>query len=141
MKRWALALLLLTAPLFAGNEDLNTRGGEPAELAVDAMGTKFLRGVGNILTGWGEIPRQLIRSCREDGPLLAIPLGLARGALMAPLRTCVGVLEAGFPFVPTRIRQGRIDETWLRDRDIDPLWEYDYGPILDPPFVWQVSTL
>jgi putative exosortase-associated protein (TIGR04073 family) len=86
------------------------------ETTVQAMSSKLNRGVFNILTGWGEIPRQMIVSGRDRGWWAVLPVGIPAGAIMTVVRTGVGVFETGAFFVP------------IND---------SYGPIIDPAFVWQ----
>lgn len=87
-----------------------------AEGVVQDMSTKLNRGLCNILTGWGEIPRQMIVSGCDKGGWAVLPVGLPAGAIMTVVRTGVGVFETVFFCVP-------IDDS--------------YGPIIDPAFVWQ----
>jgi putative exosortase-associated protein (TIGR04073 family) len=100
----------LRAEVIAGHELSHAEG------LVQAMSSKLNRGVVNILTGWGEIPRQMIISGRDKGGWAVLPVGLPAGALMTVVRTGVGVFETGLFFVP------------IND---------SYGPILIPGFVWQ----
>lgn len=90
-----------------------------AEDIVQDMSTKLNRGIFNILTGWMEIPRQMIKSGKETGWWAVVPVGIPAGALMTVVRTGVGIFETGLFFVP-------IDDT--------------YDPLLDPPFVWQKAS-
>lgn len=109
-------LLLLLAGLYAG-----TAAGQDishAEIIVQDMSAKLNRGAANILTGWGEIPRQMIVSGRDRGGWAVLPVGIPAGAIMTVVRTGVGVFEAGTFFIP------------IRD---------SYGPLIDPAFVWQKS--
>jgi len=86
------------------------------EREMDKISRKSCRGLTNVLTGWGEIPRQIIRSYGTDGPLLFLPLGLCKGAIMTLARTGVGVFEFILPFDAAT---------------------GNYDPILLPPYVWQ----
>lgn len=87
-----------------------------AEGVVQDMSAKLCRGAVNVLTGWGEIPRQMIVSGQDRGWWAVLPIGIPAGAIMTVVRTGVGVFEIGTFFVP-------IDDS--------------YGPIIDPAFVWQ----
>ena len=89
-----------------------------AEGLVQDMSAKLSRGVFNILTGWGEIPRQMIVSGQDRGWWAVLPVGIPAGAIMTVVRTGTGAFETVTFFVP-------INDT--------------YGPILDPAFVWQKS--
>lgn len=87
-----------------------------AEGLVQDMSAKLCRGAVNILTGWGEIPRQMTISGRDRGGWAVLPVGIPAGAIMTVVRTATGVFEVGTFFIP-------ISDT--------------YGPLLDPAFVWQ----
>ena len=89
-----------------------------AEGVVQDMSAKLTRGVFNVLTCWGEIPRQMIVSGQDRGWWAVLPVGIPSGAIMTVVRAGVGVFEIGTFIVP-------IDDT--------------YGPIMDPAFVWQKS--
>lgn len=96
--------------LFADNELTH------AELTIQEMSAKLTRGVFNILTGWGEIPRQMIVSGKDRGWWAVIPVGIPAGVIMGVGRTGVGIFDAALFFAP-------IDDS--------------YDPILEPAFVWQ----
>jgi putative exosortase-associated protein (TIGR04073 family) len=87
-----------------------------AELVVQDMSEKLSRGVVNTLTGWGELPRQMIVSGKERGGWAVLPVGIPAGAIMTLVRTGTGIFETALFFVP-------IDDS--------------YEPILKPAFVWQ----
>jgi putative exosortase-associated protein (TIGR04073 family) len=89
-----------------------------AEGLVQDMSSKLNRGVFNVLTGWGEIPRQMIISGRDKGGWAVLPVGIPAGALMTVVRTGTGIFETGTFFIP------------ISD---------SYGPLIDPAFVWQKS--
>ena len=114
--RWLLIgfLLLgaagLRAEVIAGHEVSHAEG------LVQEMSGKLCRGVVNVLTGWGEIPRQMIITGRDRSGWLVIPVGIPAGALMTVVRTATGVFETGLFFVP------------IND---------SYDSFLDPAYVWQ----
>jgi len=89
-----------------------------AEVIVQDMSAKLSRGIANILTGWGEIPRQMIVSGCDRGGWAVLPVGIPAGAIMTVVRTGTGVFETGTFFIP------------IND---------SYGPVIDPAFVWQKS--
>lgn len=101
---------VLRGEMVAGNELSH------AEEVVQDMSSKLNRGVVNILTGWGELPRQMIKSGREKGGWAVLPIGVPSGAIMTVVRTSVGVFETALFYVPI---------------------EDSYGPIIEPAFVWQ----
>lgn len=86
------------------------------EHETDQMGVKMVRGITNAATGIFEFPRQIYRSGNEDGWLLALPYGLARGLAMTIVRTGYGVLETAFFFIP---------------------FNDSYSSALNPAFVWE----
>lgn len=90
--------------------------GAPVEGFVDLMARKFARGVMNVLTGVGEIPRQIGITSHEDGVMTGLTVGTLKGLFMGIVRTGAGGIEALTFFVPA------------------PGF---YDPILDPEFVWQ----
>jgi len=97
---------------------LNLEGSEkiPAESYIDLVSLKLLRGVANVATGWGEIPRQCIITGQQDSAWLFLPLSLSRGIGMTVYRTLVGAVETLFFFHSP-------DGT--------------YSSLINPAFVWQ----
>jgi putative exosortase-associated protein (TIGR04073 family) len=87
-----------------------------AEVIVQDMSAKLCRGAANVLTGWGEIPRQMIVAGRERGAWAVLPVGIPAGLIMTVARTGVGAVETVLFFVP---------------------YNNSYGPMLHPAFVWQ----
>jgi len=87
-----------------------------AEEITQAMSRKLVRGVTNIATGWGELPRQMIKAGHDQRWYLSIPVGIPSGLLMTVVRTGIGVVETALFFAP---------------------FDGSYDPILEPPFVWQ----
>lgn len=87
-----------------------------AEDVVQDMSNKLCRGVVNVLTGWGEIPRQMIKSGHDRGWWAVLPVGIPSGVIMGVSRTGVGLFETVLFFVP-------IDDA--------------YHAVLEPDFVWQ----
>ena len=108
-----LALVLMVGSATA-QEQQPVRKAPEAE--TDMMGVKLVRGITNVATGAGEFPRQIWRSGEEDGWLLALPYGLARGLAMTFVRTGYGVLETVFFFVP---------------------FDGGYNSMLNPAYVWE----
>lgn len=117
MMRW-LSILLLVSCL-SGTLCAETVAGHnlsDTEDVVQDMSSKLCRGVFNILTGWGEIPRQMIVSGCDKGWWAVLPVGIPSGAIMTVARTGVGVFETVFFMAP------------IND---------SYGPVMNPAFVWQ----
>jgi len=77
---------------------------------------KLGRGLGNILTGWVELPKNIYDTSVEENVLAGITMGLMKGVGMTIVRTGAGVYETvTFPF---------------------PIPE-DYQPVLEPEFVFS----
>jgi len=94
-----LVILNLSSPVFAQD-----------------MGRKLGRGLGNILTGWLEIPKNIYDTSVESNVFAGLTLGTVKGVGMTVVRTVVGSYEvATFPF---------------------PVPE-EYKPIIEPEFVFQ----
>jgi putative exosortase-associated protein (TIGR04073 family) len=87
-----------------------------AETYVLPMGNQFTRGIVNIATGWGEIPRQIVVAGQEDGAALAFPVGFPTGIFMTVARTFYGAMETAFFVVP---------------------FNDNYTSALKPAYVWQ----
>jgi putative exosortase-associated protein (TIGR04073 family) len=65
---------------------------------ADNAGDKLIRGAGNILTSWVEVPHQVSVEIKESNSIMGITVGLARGLGMMVARTFIGVYEvATFP--------------------------------------------
>jgi len=80
------------------------------------MTRKLGRGLGNILTGWIELPKNIYDTSMESNVFAGLTLGTAKGVGMTVMRTVVGAYETvTFPI---------------------PLPE-DYKPIVEPEFVIQ----
>ena len=117
MKKLTVVLSLMIALVVSGSlMAQDQRVYKAPEHSVDAMGVKMVRGITNIATGWGEFPRQIYRSGKEDGVWLALPYGLARGLTMTFVRTMYGVAEAVFFFIP---------------------FDGGYESALNPAYVWE----
>jgi putative exosortase-associated protein (TIGR04073 family) len=116
--RFIMILLLVLSASVLRAETVAGHNLSDAEGLVQDMSLKLNRGVFNVLTGWGEIPRQMIVSGRDRGWWAVVPVGVPSGAIMTVVRTATGVFETGTFFIP-------INDT--------------YGPLIDPAFVWQKS--
>ena len=116
MRFLVIMLMVMCAAVTLRAETVAGHDLSHAEGVVQDMSSKLNRGIFNILTGWGEIPRQMIVSGQDKGWWAVLPVGIPAGAIMTVVRTGVGVFETGLFFIP-------IDDT--------------YGPMIDPAFVWQ----
>ena len=56
-------------------------------------GSKLLRGVVNIATGWLEIPKQMYNTSVDQNPLLGLTWGTVKGVGFGVGRTLVGVYD------------------------------------------------
>jgi len=90
--------------------------GMAAQCYAQDPAKKLGRGLGNILTGWIELPKNIYDTSVEENVLSGITMGLAKGIGMTIVRTGAGVYETvTFPF---------------------PIPE-DYQPVLEPEFVFS----
>lgn len=88
----------------------------PAEGAIEPGPlNKLSRGFTNLLTGWLEIPAQIMQTTERSGSLAGATLGLGRGVVLGLGRTLAGALEmVTFP-IPNPVTR--------------------YGPVVEPEFV------
>ncbi len=117
-----LTVLIVVLFLFSGALHAETVAGHrlaESEEIVQDMSSKLCRGVFNILTGWGEVPRQMIKSGKDKGWWAVLPIGIPAGLIMTVVRAGTGAFETVTFIVP-------IDDS--------------YGPIIDPAFVWQKAS-
>ncbi len=73
---------------------------------------KFVSGIANAVTGWVELPKNIILTTQKEGPLYGVTIGLGMGIMHTVGRSLVGVLDAATFFIPTK-------------------------PSVNPPFIWQ----
>lgn len=73
---------------------------------------KLVSGIANVATGWVELPKNIILTSQNEGPLYGITVGTAMGIMHTVGRSVVGVLDAVTFFIPTK-------------------------PSVNPPFIWQ----
>lgn len=79
-----------------GNAVATSSGGESplkVETVAARSGNKLLRGLTNVVTGVGEIPRQFIISYREHNSISGLPSGFFTGLIMTIARTVYGGFE------------------------------------------------
>ena len=111
-KRWAVTAVFM----------LVLAGARPSEAASTPF-SKLGRGLGNILTGWLEIPAQIGQTTETQGSFAGLTVGPLKGLAFGIGRTVMGVVEAvTFP-LPNHASGP------------DVLQEDAYGPVLDPEFV------
>ena len=90
----------------------------PAETIAHPMAKKFFRGLLNISTGWGEVPRQIVLTQVSDNLPKSLTVGVFKGILMTFVRTGAGVYDT------------------VAFLSAAPGY---YDPVLDPPYVWERS--
>ena len=73
---------------------------------------KFVSGIANAVTGWVELPKNVILTGQKEGPVYGATIGVAMGIMHTVGRSLVGVLDAATFFIPTK-------------------------PSVNPPFIWQ----
>ncbi len=85
------------------------------EAMMSQCGRKFVRGLANVLTGAGEIPRQTAIFYKDSGSAASIPAGFFTGIFMTVARTAYGGVEAATFIAPL---------------------EGSYDSLLKPDYVW-----
>lgn len=113
-----LLITLLLSTVAWGGSYKNVDNASPQQI-VDGMATKGARGAVNVLTGWGEIPKQIYVTGVEDGWL--------KGALVGPLK---GV---GMTVVRTVSGAGELLTFFLAFPGF-------YDPWIEPRFVWMKES-
>ena len=73
---------------------------------------KLVSGLTNAVTGWIELPKNIVLTSQTEGPLYGATIGVALGIMHTVGRSLVGVLDAATFFIPTR-------------------------PSVVPPYIWQ----
>jgi putative exosortase-associated protein (TIGR04073 family) len=110
-----LLMLLLLPELALADRYKSIDSTSPQEVA-DGMGSKLVRGAANVATGWGEFPKQIYYTSKEDGWVKGVTVGPFKGLFMALTRTVAGALEFVTFVVP---------------------YPGFYDPLFDPAYVWQ----
>lgn len=103
------------SPTFASGSFNTVDNSSPQEI-MGGMGTKMARGIANIATGWGEFPKQIYITAKEDGAAQGIFIGPFKGIGMTVVRTFAGVAEFTTFYVA---------------------YPGFYSPYFEPSFVWQ----
>jgi putative exosortase-associated protein (TIGR04073 family) len=102
-----LKMLLLLVTLFFITPYVANASSYPAK-----MGVKLGNGITNMVTGLGEIPKNIMIANRTDGPAYAATAGVMTGFLHMMGRTLCGATDLITFMIPTK-------------------------PIVRPNFVWQ----
>lgn len=63
---------------------------------------KLVTGFANALTGWIELPKNVVLTGKKEGPIYGATIGLAMGVMHTVGRSLVGVLDAATFFIPTK---------------------------------------
>ncbi len=101
------------------NKDYVNEVLEP-ETYLENASYKLVRGITNIVTSPGEIPKQIVITTRDRGAIGPV-LGIFKGAGMTIMRAGIGAWETISFLVPNSLTG-------------------DYSPILKPEFVWDPSA-
>jgi putative exosortase-associated protein (TIGR04073 family) len=114
-----LSIVLLALSPGLGNASSmsyqNVETSSPQDV-VDNMAAKGVRGAANLVTGWGELPKQIYLTGEKDGWLRGAVIGPLKGIGMTLVRTVSGAGELLTFFVP---------------------YPGFYDPWFEPRFVWQ----
>ncbi|MBI2923045.1 MAG: exosortase system-associated protein, TIGR04073 family [Planctomycetes bacterium] len=114
---------LAAVPCMAQTSTTTTVDDEPPHLGptetesvLTKMMTKLGRGIVNIITFIGELPKQMVLTGRDKGFTAAITLGFLKGLGMSVVRFGAGIWEVALFLSP---------------------WPDDYKPVLEPEYVWE----
>jgi putative exosortase-associated protein (TIGR04073 family) len=112
---WALVVIFQPSMVLGLDRYKSVDNATPQEIA-DGIGTKFTRGMANIATGWGELPKQIYYTTVEDGWAKGVLVGPLKGLVMTVVRTVAGVGEVVTFISP---------------------YPGFYEPLFDPAYVWE----
>lgn len=84
---------VVAAPTMATAADQNSYGTQVAD--------KFTRGLANTVTGWVEIPKNMVNVSKEQNIAVGLTWGLIKGCLHTVGRTVVGAFDLVTFFIPT----------------------------------------
>jgi len=76
----------------------------PSAMANDygsQVADKFSRGLANTVTGWVELPKNIVNTSKESNVGMGITVGLVKGVLQTVGRTVVGAVELVTFFIPS----------------------------------------
>jgi len=63
---------------------------------------KFSRGFANTVTGWVELPKNVVNTSKADNVGMGLTVGLVKGIMHSVGRTVVGVVEMVTFFIPSQ---------------------------------------
>ena len=115
MKMIMLVSVLLALTPYAANAS-----SYPAKLGV-----KLGNGIVNVVTGMGEIPKNIMIANREEGPAYAATAGVMTGLLHMLGRTMCGAADLLTFMVPTKpiVRPGFIWQGFKKETTYNGNWE------------------
>lgn len=90
------------------------------DYATDS-GNKFTRGLANTVTGWGEVPKNIINESRDSNVVVGLTYGTLKGVVHTVGRTAVGAFDLVTFFAPT---EEVVHSTYVWDQKRD---ETSYG--------------
>jgi len=99
MIKAGIAIFAAFAMLAAFSTAFAQEGNAPEAQANPA--TKLGNGLGNMLTGWMELPRQIGEVSKEQNAFAGITYGTAKGAVYTVGRTAAGVLDTATFMFPS----------------------------------------
>ncbi len=70
------------------------------DYAADS-GSKFTRGLANSVTGWGEIPKNIVNESSDSNAFVGLTYGTLKGVVHTVGRTAVGAFDLVTFFIPT----------------------------------------
>jgi putative exosortase-associated protein (TIGR04073 family) len=129
----ALGLLLLVGLLWVSPVSAEELYRESSE--VHSMMTKLGRGATNVLTGWLELPKQVVQSINETDPVTGTIVGFVRGVGWTYARTVVGVYEiVTFPFPAPKNYEPLLEPEYI----VKATWGKPFPGVTDAP-PWATS--
>ncbi|MEO8991682.1 MAG: exosortase system-associated protein, TIGR04073 family [Nitrosospira sp.] len=106
MKRILKPLLLLSALLFFSPQ------AAIASSYVEGVGNKLAHGMANLVTGIGEVPKNMVMTTNEKGIGYGLTTGLMSGIVNGIGRSLTGIVDLVTFYVPTK-------------------------PLITPGYIWQ----
>jgi putative exosortase-associated protein (TIGR04073 family) len=115
-----LKMLLIIATFFFLTPYLATASSYPAK-----MGVKLGNGVTNLVTGMGEIPKNIMIANKSDGPAYAATAGVMTGLLHMLGRTLCGATDLITFMIPTKpiVRPNYVWQNFNKETTYGGAWE------------------
>ena len=73
-----------------------------ADEYVDNVSHKFYRGFGNLFTGIGEVPKNIVNATNKTNPVIGFTGGLVMGTVDTLARTATGIFDIVTSPIPTK---------------------------------------